>query len=55
MDREVINSMINNIAQGNASDAQQQFVDLISTKLSDQLNTLKQELAGSLYSEPSKE
>lgn len=48
--QELIDSLIDNILDGKASEAEDQFKNLISTKVNSALDTKKQEIAHSLFS-----
>lgn len=49
---EIINNMIDKIIAGDNLDAKQDFEALISTRLQDALDVKKQEVAASIYSNP---
>ena len=49
---EIINNMIDKIIAGDNVDAKQDFEALISTRLQDALDVKKQEVAASIYSNP---
>ena len=48
MDSEVIKNMVDNILAGNNSDAQQDFTVAMAQKLTDALDSRKQEIAATL-------
>jgi hypothetical protein len=48
MDNELLKNMINNIMSGNNTDAVDNFNSVISAKVSDAIETKKQEIAATL-------
>lgn len=49
MDREQIATLINQIVDGENSEAQETFNSIVSSKVSDYLDLKKLELAGAIY------